>query len=178
MRPLPLSCACFRLSGCCTVLAAEFSLFCFVKLTFRKMIFDICKSWSVSESCFIPYPYCWLSHAAVTWLPWFSPIVPLRIAHCDIKPTGYAPHKCVTLTVAWTAEWCLACPGCGILYCSASEHVTRSTLFGSSQEPVVVFNMVPASWAGNDDPQHAEYNYGHWQIQQRIWKEWAWGSLF
>lgn len=90
------------------------------------------------RSFFSPLLRCWLSHAVVTWLPWFSPIVLVRIAHCDIKLTGYVPHNCVTLTVAWTAEWCLACPGCGILYCSASEHITQSTLFGSSQGPVVV----------------------------------------
>lgn len=43
-----------------------------------------------------------------------------------------------------------------------------SDSLGVSQGPVVVFNMVPASWAGNDDPQHAGCNYGHWQIQQHI----------
>lgn len=46
----------------------------------------------------------YLSHTAVTWLPWFSHIILVRVVHCAIELTGCVPHKSVTLTNAWTAE--------------------------------------------------------------------------
>lgn len=54
----------------------------------------------VSISCTVSS----LSHTAVIWLPWFSHIILVRIAHCAIELTGCVPHNCVTLTNAWTAE--------------------------------------------------------------------------
>lgn len=44
-------------------------------------------------SCTVGY----LSHTAVIWLPWFSHITLVRIAHCAIELTGCVSHNCVTL---------------------------------------------------------------------------------
>lgn len=42
----------------------------------------------------------------------------VRFAQCGTKMIGCVPHSYVTLTNAWTDEWCLACPDkYGMPYC-------------------------------------------------------------